>query len=63
VKALPLNGGEYSWTLVAKVGEPIADWISDVAPFAIDATTFYPTTHHPPLRGGPLLLAAEWELP
>ena len=53
---LPLNGGNYSWTLMAKVDGLIADWISSVMPFAVDATSFYPDREHPPLQSGPLLL-------
>lgn len=58
---LPLNAGDYSWTLMAKVDGLVADWISDVAPFTVDASRFYATAHHPPPRGGPLLLDGSWE--
>lgn len=58
---LPLNGGNYSWTLKANVNGRVADWIIDVLPFSVDSTSFYPTHYHPPLRSGPLLLDGVWE--
>ena len=63
VPELPLNGGDYAWTLLAWVDGTVADWISDVAPFTVDATSFYPTAHHPSMRGGSLLLRSDWQLP
>lgn len=63
VPGLPLNGGDYAWTLLAWVDGAVADWISDVAPFTVDATSFYPTAHHPSMRGGSLLLRGDWQLP
>jgi lipopolysaccharide transport system ATP-binding protein len=60
--ALPLNGGDYSWSVTAKVDGLTADQISDVLSFTVDATQFYATHRHPPLQGGALLVAGAWEV-
>jgi lipopolysaccharide transport system ATP-binding protein len=60
LEALPLNGGNYSWALRANAGGRLADWITDVLPFAVDASTFYPGDYLPPARSGPLLLNSSW---
>jgi lipopolysaccharide transport system ATP-binding protein len=59
---LPLNGGDYSWSLTAKVSGLTADQISDVLSFTVDATRFYDTRRHPPAQGGALLLDGRWEV-
>jgi lipopolysaccharide transport system ATP-binding protein len=60
--ALPLNGGDYTWSLTAKAAGVTADQISEALSFTVDATRFYSTRRHPPLQGGALLLDADFDL-
>jgi lipopolysaccharide transport system ATP-binding protein len=59
---LPLNGGDYSCSLKAKVNGDAADQISDAVSFTVDATRFYPTRRHPSAQSGPLLIEGGWRL-
>jgi lipopolysaccharide transport system ATP-binding protein len=59
---LPLNGGDYSCSLKAKVNGVSADHLSDALSFTVDATRFYPTRRHPLMQAGPLLLSGRWGL-
>jgi lipopolysaccharide transport system ATP-binding protein len=59
---LPLNGGDYTISVTAKVEGLTADQISDAAAVTVDATRFYETRRHPLMQGGPLLLDCDWEV-
>ena len=60
IRGLPLNAGDYSLSLKAKVDGLAADQISDIASFTVDATSFYTSRRHPPLQSGALLVDADF---
>jgi lipopolysaccharide transport system ATP-binding protein len=60
IDELPLNEGDYMWTVRLEVDGKTADFIGDTSRFHVDPRGFFPTGTYPGAKGGPLLLRHSW---
>lgn len=60
IEHLPINEGDYMWTVRFEVDGRTADFIADTSRFHVDPSEFFPTRMYPGVKGGPLLLHHSW---
>lgn len=60
VSEIPLNEGDYMWTVRLEVDGRTADFIADTSRFRVDPSDFFATNMYPGAKLGPVLLRHSW---
>ena len=57
---VPLNEGDYMWTVRLEIDGRTADFIADTSRFHVDPSEFFATNTYPGAKSGPVLLRHSW---
>jgi lipopolysaccharide transport system ATP-binding protein len=60
VSEVPLNEGDYMWTVRLEIDGRTADFIADTSRFRVDPSEFFATSTYPGAKSGPVLLRHSW---
>jgi len=60
IDEMPLNEGDYMWTVRLEVDGRTSDFIADTARFHVDPTEFFATRLYPAAKAGPVLVRHGW---
>ena len=60
IEEVPLNEGDYMWTVRVEIDGRTADFIADTSRFHVDPTEFFATRLYPAAKTGPVLVRHAW---